>query len=89
MENRPTSGDKFVGTYYDTQGRKKIQINTDNTFVTFTNGGQFIEYWKYNGDGTISVDEKPFDSSNSNQTGTIHYLYPHALMSDGSTVYYK
>lgn len=89
MENKPTSGDKFVGTYYDTQGRKKIQINTDNTFVTFTNGGQFIEYWKYNGDGTISVDEKPFDSSNSNQTGTIHYLYPHALMSDGSTVYYK
>ncbi len=80
MENKPTSGDKFVGTYYDLQGRKKIQINKDDTFVTFTNGGQFIEYWKYNDNGTISVAEKPFDSSNSNQTGSTYYLYPHALM---------
>ena len=89
MENKPTSEDKFVGTYYDVQGRKAIQINKDDTFVTFTNGGQSIQYWKYNGDGTISVAEKPFDSSNSNQTGTTYYLYPHALMSNGSAVAYK
>ncbi len=89
MENKPTSGDKFVGTYYDVQGRKAIQINKDDTFVTFTNGGQSIQYWKYNGDGTISVAEKPFDSSNSNQTGTTYYLYPHALMSNGSVVAWK
>jgi len=80
MENKPTSGDKFVGTYYDVQGRKEIQINNDGTFVTFSSGGQSIEYWKYNDDGTISVDEKPFDSSNSNQTVSTYYLYPHALM---------
>lgn len=80
MENKPTSGDKFVGTYYDKQGRKYIQINKDNTFVQFNNGGQSIGYWKYNDNGTISVAEKPFDSSNSNQTGTTYYLYPHALM---------
>ena len=80
MENKPTSGDKFVGTYYDEQGRKEIQINKDNTFVQFNNGGQSIGYWKYNDNGTISVAEKPFDSSNSNQTGTTYYLYPHALM---------
>lgn len=83
MKNKPTSGEKFVGTYYDEQGRKEIQINKDGTFVTFTNGGQSIQYWKYNSDGTISVAGKPFDSSNSNQTGTTYYLYPHALMKGG------
>ena len=60
MENKPTSGDKFVGTYYDGQGRKKIQINKDGTFVTFTNGGQSIQYWKDKYDGTISVQSTPF-----------------------------
>ena len=80
MDNKPTSGDKFVGTYYDEQGRKEIQINKDGTFVTFTNGGQSIQYWKDKNDGTISVAEKPFDSSNSNQTSSTYYLYPHALM---------
>lgn len=90
MENRPTSEDKFVGTYYDTQGRKAIQINNDDTFVTFSSGGRSIQYWKYNSDGTISVAGKPFDSSNSNQTGTTYYLYPHALMTyNGSVAAYK
>ncbi|MBR6566669.1 MAG: hypothetical protein IKK79_07685 [Spirochaetaceae bacterium] len=80
MDNKPTSGDKFVGTYYDEQGRKYIQINKDNTFVQFTDGEHSIQYWKYNDNGTISVAEKPFDSSNSNQTSSTYYLYPHALM---------
>ena len=89
MDNKPTSGDKFVGTYYDEQGRKKIQINNDDTFVRFIDGEQSIQYWKYNSDGTISVAEKPFDSSNSNQTGTTYYLYPRALMSNRSAVAWK
>lgn len=95
MENKPTSEDKFVGTYYDDRGRKDIQINKDDTFVTFTNGGQFIEYWKYNGDGTISVQSTPFTDnpgsmgSSASTNPTIYYLYPHALMSGGSVEAWK
>lgn len=92
MENKPTSEDKFVGTYYDEQGRKEIQINKDGTFVTFTNGGQSIQYWKYNSsDGTISVQSTPFTDnpgsmgSSASTNPTIYYLYPHALMRDGSS----
>lgn len=81
MENKPTSEDAFVGTYYDEQGRKEIQINKDGTFVTFTNGEQTVQYWKYNGDGTISVQSTPSTIS--------YYLYPHALMSKGSAVAWK
>ena len=89
MDNKPTSGDKFVGTYYDEQGRKYIQINKDNTFVQFTDGEHSIQYWKYNDNGTISVAEKPFDSSNSNQTSSTYYLYPHALMRGGAAKAWK
>lgn len=97
MENKPTSGDAFVGTYYDEQGRKDIQINKDNTFVEFTDGEQSIQYWKYNGDGTISVQSTPFTDnpgsmgSSTTTNPTIYYLYPHALMRDGysSPVAYK
>ena len=91
MENKPTSGDKFVGTYYDVQGRKAIQINKDGTFVTFSSGGQSIQYWEYNGDGTISVQSTPFTDnpgsmgSSTSTSSTIYYLYPHALMRDGSS----
>lgn len=86
MENKPTSEDKFVGTYYDEQGRKNIQINNDGTFVRFTDGGQSIQYWKYNGDGTISVQSTPFtDNPGSMGSSTTFYLYPHALMRDGSS----
>ena len=81
MENEPTSGDKFVGTYYDKQGRKKIQINKDNTFVEFTNGEQSIQYWKYKNDGTIYVKSTQFGNSpNEFSGGSTYYLYPHALM---------
>lgn len=92
MENRPTSEDAFVGTYYDERGRKAIQINKDDsTFVTFTNGEQTVQYWKYNGDGTISVT--PFTNnsmgSSTSTSSTIYYLYPHALMSNRSAVAWK
>ena len=82
MENKPTSGDKFVGTYYDELGRKKIQINKeDGTFVSFYEGTQFIRYWKYQNDGTIYVKYTPFDGSpNEFSEGLTYYLYPHALM---------
>lgn len=93
MENRPTSGDKFVGTYYDNQGRKMIQINKDNTFVRFTSGGKNISYWKDNLDGTISEKSEPFTNTNSgtssSTSSTTYYLYPHALMSSGSAQFYK
>lgn len=91
MENKPTSGDKFVGTYYDDRGRKKIQINKeDGTFVTFANGGQSIQYWKYQNDGTIYVKYTPFDGSlNEFSGGSTYYLYPHALMRNGSVVAWK
>ena len=93
MENKPTSGDKFVGTYYDEQGRKEIQINKDGTFVTFTNGGQSIQYWKDKYDGTISVQSTPFTdnpgSMGSSTSSTTYYLYPHALMSNGSAKAWK
>lgn len=94
MENKPTSGDKFVGTYYDVQGRKAIQINKDDTFVTFTNGGQSLQYWKYDSiDSTISVQSTPFTdnpgSMGSSTSSTTYYLYPHALMSNGSPVAWK
>lgn len=92
MENRPTSGDKFVGTYYNGHGVKQIQINKDNTFVRFTAGGKDISYWKDNEDGTISVSSEPFTNSSisgtSSTSPTIYYLYPHALRSSGNT-YYK
>lgn len=92
MENRPTSGDKFVGTYYNGHGVKQIQINKDNTFVRFTAGGKDISYWKDNDDGTISVSSEPFTNSSisgtSSTSPTIYYLYPHALRSSGNT-YYK
>ena len=67
------------------------KINKDNTFVTFTNGGQSIQYWKYNSDGTISVQSTPFTDnpgsmgSSTSTSSTIYYLYPHALMRDGSS----
>lgn len=82
MENKPTSGDKFVGTYYDELGRKRIQINKeDSTFVSFYEGRQFIQYWKYQSDGTICVKYTPFDGSpNEFSEGLTYYLYPHALM---------
>lgn len=86
MENRPTSGDKFVGTYYNAQGVKEIQINKDGTFVEFTSGGKDISYWKDKGNGTISVKSEPF--TNSSASSTIYYLYPHALIG-GSTKFYK
>ncbi len=94
MENRPTSGDKFVGTYYNGHGVKQIQINKDNTFVRFTSGGKDISYWKDNDDGTISVQSTPFTTSSTSEPGsstspTIYYLYPHALMSNGSAKFYK
>ena len=96
MENRPTSGDKFVGTYYDEQGVKKIQINKDNTFVRFTSGGKDISYWKDNLDGTISVKSEPFTNSSNSGTSsstssTTYYLYPHALRVENSStsIYYK
>lgn len=92
MENRPTSEDKFVGTYYDEQGRKEIQINKDGTFVTFTNGGQTVQYWEYNGDGTISVQSTPFTNNPDSMGGSapeIYYLYPHALMRERSAVAWK
>lgn len=91
MENKPTSEDKFVGTYYDDRGRKYIQINKDDTFVRFSSGGQSIEYWKYNDNGTISVQSTPFTDnpgsmgSSTTTNPTIYYLYPHALMRDGSS----
>lgn len=92
MENRPTSGDKFVGTYYNGHGVKQIQINKDNTFVRFTSGGKDISYWKDNYNGTISVSSEPFTNSSisgtSSTSPTIYYLYPHALRSSGNT-YYK
>ena len=90
MENEPTSGDKFVGTYYDGQGRKKIQINDDNTFVTFSEGGRSVQYWKYKTDGIIHVKATPFDgSANEFSGGLDYYLYPHALMSGKSTTAWK
>lgn len=95
MENKPNSEDKFVGTYYDEQGRKYIQINKDNTFVQFTDGSQSVKYWKYNSDGTISVQSTPFTDnpgsmgSSASTNPTIYYLYPHALMSGGSAKAYK
>lgn len=93
MENRPNSGDKFVGTYYDKQGIKSVQINKDGTFVNFTSGGKNISYWIYNDDGTISVKSEPFTNSSnsgtSSTTPTIYYLYPHALMEDGYVESYK
>lgn len=91
MENKPTSEDAFVGTYYDDRGRKYIQINKDDTFVRFSSGGQSIEYWKYNDNGTISVQSTPFTDnpgsmgSSTTTNPTIYYLYPHALMKDGSS----
>ena len=84
MENRPTSGDKFVGTYYDEQGLKSIQINDDYTFVKFSDGGKKISYWKDNGNGTISVS-----GTSSSTTSTTYYLYPHALMENGNVESYK
>lgn len=90
MENKPTSGDKFVGTYYDDRGRKKIQINNDGTFVTFTKGEQSIGYWKDKNDGTIYAKATPFDgSANEFSGGSTYYLYPHALMSGGSPKAWK
>lgn len=96
MESKPTSEDKFVGTYYDVQGRKEIQINKDGTFVTFTNGGQSIQYWKYDSsEGTISVQSTPFTDnpgnmgSSTSTNPTIYYLYPHALMRGGSAQAWK
>lgn len=93
MENRPNSGDKFVGTYYNGQGVKQLQINKDNTFVRFTSGGKDISYWKDNYNGTISVSSEPFTNSSisgtSSTSPTIYYLYPHALMSNGSVSSYK
>ena len=83
MENKPTSEDKFVGTYYDGLGRKSIQINKDGTFVSFYEGTQFIQRWEYNDNGTISVT--PFTNnsagSSASTSSTTYYLYPHALMS--------
>lgn len=91
MENKPTSGDKFVGTYYDDRGRKEIQINKDGTFVRFTDGEHRVSYWKYNGDGTISVKSTPFtnNSMGSSTSSTTYYLYPHALMSGRSVEAWK
>ncbi len=93
MENKPTSGDKFVGTYYDKQGIKSVQINKDGTFVSFTSGGKDISYWKDNHNGTISVSSEPFTNSSisgtSSTSPTIYYLYPHALMYNGSAKFYK
>lgn len=86
MENKPTSGDKFVGTYYDGLGRKSIQINKDGTFVSFYEGTQFIQRWEYNDNGTISVT--PFTNnsagSSASTSSTTYYLYPHALMTYNS-----
>ena len=94
MENKPTSGDKFVGTYYNGQGVKQLQINKDNTFVRFTSGGKNISYWRDNGNGTISVSSEPFTNgfnsgTSSSTSSTTYYLYPHALMSNGSAQFYK
>lgn len=96
MENRPNSGDKFVGTYYDEQGVKKIQINKDNTLVYFTSGGKNISYWKDKGNGTISVQSTPFTNSSTSGTSSstssnTYYLYPHALRVENSStsIYYK
>lgn len=83
MENKPNSEDKFVGTYYDDRGRKKIQINKDGTFVRFEDGEQSIQYWEYKTDGTIYVP------SNKSSGGSTYYLYPHALMSNGYAVAWK
>lgn len=83
---KPTSGDKFVGTYYDELGRKQIQINKDGTFVSFYEGTQFIQRWEYNDNGTISVT--PFTNnsagSSASTSSTTYYLYPHALMTYNS-----
>lgn len=88
--DKPTSGDKFVGTYYDDLGRKSIQINNDGTFVTFDNGGQSIQYWKYQNDGTIYVKDTQFDNTSKDFSGgSTYYLYPHALMSSGSAEAWK
>lgn len=93
MENKPTSGDKFVGTYYDDRGRKAIQINKDGTFVRFIDGEQSIQYWKDKNNGTISVQSTPFTdnpgSMGSSTSSTTYYLYPHALMSNGSVEAWK
>ena len=94
MENIPTKENKFVGTYYNGQGVKQIQINKDDTFVRFTSGGKNISYWKDNGNGTISVSSEPFTNgsnsgTSSSTSSTIYYLYPHALMSNGSAQFYK
>ena len=90
MDNKPTSGDKFVGTYYDDRGRKAIQINKDNTFVTFTDGEHRVSYWKDKNDGTIYVKSTQFDNSlNEFSGGSTYYLYPHALMSGGSAEAWK
>lgn len=79
---KPTSGDKFVGTYYDELGRKQIQINKDGTFVSFYEGTQFIQRWEYNDNGTISVT--PFTNnsagSSASTSSTTYSLYPHTLM---------
>ena len=95
MENRPTSGDKFVGTYYNGQGVKQLQINKDNTFVRFTSGGKNISYWRDKGNGTISVQSTPFTNSSTSGTSSstssnTYYLYPHALrVENSSEIYYK
>lgn len=93
MENKPTSEDKFVGTYYDERGVKEIQINKDGTFVSFSEGGKYIRNWTFNENGTISVTPIGSDSTSSSTT---YYLYPHALRVENSStsiystsIYYK
>ena len=82
MENKPNSKDKFVGTYYDSLGRKSIQINNDGTFVDFSGGEQSIQYWEYRNAGTIYVKDTQFDNTSKDFSGGSTYsLYPHALMS--------
>lgn len=81
--------ENYVGDYYDDDGRKILQINEDGTAISFANGIQNIQYWKYHNEtdpangidkGTIWVaDEREQLNDNEGEHGTYN-LYPHAFM---------
>ena len=83
--------ENFHGTYYNADGKKALEVNSNGTFVTFSQGGKTVRFWKDGGgDGTIKVypSKLVMESAGSATLGTTYYCYPRLLTSNPSSSSY-
>ena len=83
--------ENYVGDYYDDEGRKVLQIREDGTTISYSDGEQGLQYWKYVEEntvnetvqrhkGTVLIANSKEELNSQDYSGSPYHLYPHAFM---------